>query len=461
MNLQNYIGGAFCPSESKKTFQKLSPFDGSVLAEVAASEAMDVIKAIQAAKKASTGFKETTREQRADLLLKMATELEAVSQEVAYQEALHQGLSAAFVKTNSVDVVVSQLRSVARDLVQPLPANKMVSSVGIVGMIVPWALSLRLLMERLIPALAAGNVVVVKLSELSPITGKIVADLLQKAQVPEGVVNLLQGDAEVGKIIAGHPSIHAVTAVGRSSTLESIAKAGLSQFKKMQLSGSVKNPAIVLAGTDYQSRMPEIMSSFLMGQGQLCWNTSRLFMVESFSKEFLEAMTAYLGSLQPLLSPEGDSPWTPMITSQRRDEVVARIQEGRREHGKILWGGGRLEIPGNYMQPGFMIDLPNCSVLQQDELQGPLFLITAVKYQHEILKWANTSYLAHSAVVWGPEDKLEKITSALEVAQVSQNVWSPALTEPVFGLKQSSFGSPDMQWNGHFYSDVKILTGKG
>ncbi len=419
-----------------------------------------LLELFRRAKKAYAGFKETTREQRAELFMKMATELEASSSEVAYLEALHQGLPASFVKDNSVDVVISLLRSVASDLQRSLPESEIPSPSGIVGIILPWSMSLRLLMERLIPALAAGNVVIVKVSELSPITAKIVGELLEKTQAPEGIVSFLQGDAEVGKIIAGHPSIQAVTAVARSSTLESIARTGLSKFKKMQLSGSVKNPSIVLAGTDFQNMMPEILRSFLLGQGQLCWNTSRLFMVESLCKDFFEIMIGYLESLQPLLSPEGDSPWTPMITLQRRDDILRKIQEGCGEHGKLLWGGEVLEAPGNYVKPGFMIDLPNCSVLQQDELQGPLFLITAVKYQHEILKWANTSFLAHSAVVWGPEDKLEKVVSGLEVAHISQNSWRPGLIEPVFGLKQSSFGNPDMRWHGRFYSDVKILTGR-
>lgn len=459
MELQNFIGGAFVPSDSQKTFAKISPFDGSEIARVTASDAMDVIKAIQMAKKAASVMKELPLSDRAALLLKLASALEEKSSEYAYQEALHQGLPQSFVLEHSLRPAIRILKEVAASLNQPLSAQVLPHPVGLVGIIASWNLSLLLVIERMAPALAAGNVCVVKFSDLSPITAQILGEALQKAEVPAGAVALLQGDAEVGKIVAGHPSIHAVTAVGKTSTMEQIAKAGLSQFKKLQLAGSVKNSSVVLAGTDYQAQMPEILKSFLLGQGQLCWNSSRLFLLESMSAEFIEAMKAYLDKLEPLTDPNGSSPWTPLITAARREELQKKVQEGKSEHGKVLSGGDSGPGSGFHMKPVMMLDLPNCSVLQQDELQGPLFLMTPVKYQHEILKWANTSYLAQSAVVWGPQEKLGKVVSQLDCAQVWLNQWQPNSESNVFGFKQSSFGNPDRAWSGTFYSDVKILTG--
>lgn len=459
MELQNFIGGVFVPSDSQKTFLKLSPFDGSELARVTASDAMDVIKAIQAAKKAAPILKDLSLSDRASLLEKLASALEEKESEYAYQEALHQGLSQSFVLHHSVQPAIRILKEVAGSLKQPLATHVIPQPVGLVGIIASWNLSLLLIIERLAPALAAGNACLVKVSELSPVTILVLGEVLQKANVPAGAVALLQGDAEVGKVIAGHPSIPAVSAVGKTSTIEQIAKAGLSQFKKMQLAGSVKNSAVVLAGTDWQSLMPEILKSFLIGQGQLCWNSSRLFLLESFSEEFIPAMKSYLDKLQPLTDPKGDSPWTPLITATRREELQRKVQEGKSEHGKVLWGGENGPGTGFHMKPVMMLDLPNCSVLQQDELQGPLFLMTPVKYQHEVLKWANTSYLAQSSVVWGPSEKLAKVVSQLDCAQVWLNQWRPNQQGNVFGQKQSSFGNPDMAWFGSFYSDVKILTG--
>ncbi|MBO9668170.1 MAG: aldehyde dehydrogenase family protein, partial [Bdellovibrio sp.] len=116
------------------------------------------------------------------------------------------------------------------------------------------------------------------------------------------------------------------------------------------------------------------------------------------------------------------------------------------------------ESNGNFARPTFMIDLPNCSEMQQDDLHGPLFLVAAVKYQHESIKWANTSYLGHSSIVWGPDEKLMKVAGKLESANIWLNSWMNGEAQTTFGMKQSSFGNPDMAWAGSFYSDVKKLT---
>lgn len=459
MELLNFIGGVFTPSTSQNSFEKRSPFDGSLLATVAASDAMDVIRSLQAARKASSGLRESSREERAATLLRMAQALEEKTPDYAFLEALHQGLPQSFVIENNLKVAIRILRETAKSLQVPLPESTQAQATGIIGIITSWCLSLRLVMERLAPALAAGNVCIIKISEQSPITAQILGEVLQKAGVPEGAVNILQGDGEVGKVIAGHPGIQAISAVGNSKTIEGIAKAGVSQFKKLQLSGSVKNNALILSGFDCSEEMPELLRSFLLGQGQMCWNTSRLFLLESMASECHEALKAKVQKMEPLLSPSGESLWTPLISATQVAEVERRIQEGRAEHGKLLCGGDRLDHGGFFVKPAWMFDLSNCSVLQQDELQGPLFLLTSVKYQHEMVKWVNTSYLAHSAVVWGPEEKLEKVTSALDVSQVWLNTWMRGQHLHIEGHKQSFFGNPDMRWSGSFYSDVKFLTG--
>ncbi|WP_413569428.1 aldehyde dehydrogenase family protein [Bdellovibrio sp. HCB117] len=458
MELSNFIGGEFIPAESKNTFSKFNPFTGEVLAQVSSSDAMDVIKALQIAKKAATSFKDSSLEQRATYLRSLAQALQEDADHIAYEEALHQGLPHAFVLKNSVEVSIRILQETAESLLQSQDPQKLFQPSGIVGIITAWSCSLRLIVERLAPALAAGNVVLVKVSEHSPITVKVLGEALQKAQIPAGVINLLQGNAEVAQIIAGHPSIRAVTAAGKTSTLEAIAKTALPQFKKLQLSGGAKNPSAILADTDYKNLLPEILRPFLMGQGQMCWNISRLFVLESFAPDFLEAVKNYFADLKPLKDPRGNESWTPLISQNSVSGIDEKIKFGVSEHGKVFVGG-KAEGAGYFYKPTVMLDLPNCSILQQDELHGPLLLITPVKYQHEIQKWANTSYVAHSSVVWGPAEKVMKVAAALDTAHVWVNSWMNGETTTIFGHKQSSFGNLDMSWNGSFYSDVKKLAG--
>lgn len=459
MELLNFIGGEFIPSESKRTFLKKSPFNGQALTEVTASDAMDVVKALQVAKKAAPSWSATSRLDRAQLLLSLAEYFEANKARIALEEAQYQGLPQTFVESNCLHPVMTLLKVTAQSLQSELPAEVLVQPSGLVGIITSWCLSLSLVMERLVPALAAGNVCLVKVSEHSPITGKIIGEALQFVKAPAGLVNLLQGTGEVAQVIAGHPSIRAVTAVGNNTTLTSIAKVALTNFKKIQLSGSVKNSSIILADVDFREAMPEILKPFLVGQGQLCWNISRIFVLESIATDFIEAAREYLASLSPLLSPEGTSDWTPMITEEDVKKVEKNISVAVSEHGKILCGGKPHPGQGYFVQPTVMLDLPNCSTLQQDELEGPLLLVTPVKYQHEALKWANNTYLGHSGIVWGSQEKAAKVCSQFEVARIWQNSWMNGEGTTIFGLKQSSFGNPDMSWFGSFYSDVKKMAG--
>ncbi|WP_413576965.1 aldehyde dehydrogenase family protein [Bdellovibrio sp. HCB290] len=457
MEIQNFVSGEFKASGNQKTFTKFSPFDNSELARVSESDAMDVILSLQSSKKALAAFETSTHEQRAEILNKLADHFEKHAQEIAYSEALHQGLPKNFVLKNSVQVAIAILRATAADLLKPLPAGIGVKATGLVGIITPWSMSLRMVTERLAPALAAGNAVIVKVSEHSPVTSIILGEAFKAIELPVGLVQVLNGGADVAQIIAGHPAIRAITAAGKSTTMEAIAKAALPQMKKIQLSGGAKNAAIVLSDFDFKNRMAEIVEPFLLGQGQMCWNMTRLFVLESFAKEFNEELKSYLTQLKPLTSPEGNAVWTPLISKDRAEILNQKTQFGISEHGKVL-AQTEAETTGNFVKPTFMVDLPNCSVMQQDELSAPLFLITAVKYQHEAVKWTNTSYLAHSAIVWSTEEKFLKVAEKLEVGQVSLNSWMEHLQNPVVGIKQSSFGNMDMTWSGSFNSDVKKLT---
>lgn len=467
MDFLNYINGVFVPAQSQAQFVKLSPFDGTVLGHVAQSDAIDLVLSLASSKKAVTASEKFSRSDRAQWLLGIAYELEKNAEELSLHEALHQGLPQSFVLENSVLVSARVFRHVAQDLLSKSQADEantnlkfsQASAVGLIGVIAPWTLSLRVIAERLAPALAAGNAVIIKVSEQSPITGKILGEILTKAGVPAGLVNILQGKAEVAQAIAGHPSIRGISAVGRASTAEAVAKAAWTQFKKLQIHSGVKNAGLVLGETDFTLLMPEILKPFLLGQGQMGWNVSRLFILESAQAAFIEELKKYLSTIQPLKSPKGDSAWTPMISDEGRQAILEKIKFGQEEHGKIIWGGNLQEGPGFFIQPTVMLDLPNCSVLQQDEIHGPLLLVTPVKYQHEMAKWVNTSYLSQSAVIWGPADKAIKVAQKLDVASVSINSWLGQEETVVVGHKQSFFGIPDYRWDGAFFSEDKKVTG--
>lgn len=456
MEFLNFVNREFVRGSEGKTFPKYSPFDGTILGNVVDSGALDFVTALQGAKKAASTFKNSSYEERAVYLDKIAQHLSDHAAEIAYQEALHQGLSASFVHEISVLSSIEILKSIAADLRGFAPVSEIPASVGVVGIITSWAASLKLVIERMAPALAAGNSVIVKISELSPVTAKIIGEAVLFSGIPAGLVQCLQGKSEIGGLLASHPGIRAISAVGRPSTIESIAKASAPLLKKVQLSGGAKNPCVILASADFEKDLAKILRSFLMGQGQMCWNSSRLFVPEMIVPAFMERARGYLQELQPLADPRGAEVWTPLIETSRAETFTQTIQTAIQEHGKLIVGNEKLN-QGGFVRPALVLDLPQCSVLQQDEVAGPMILVTPVKYQHDAVKWANTSYLGHSAVIWGSTDKVPKVAGQLEVSYVWANSWIDSQTPTILGQKQSSFGSLNMSWRGDFYSDVKKL----
>ena len=458
----NYIDGEFSPGQSKSHFPKFNPFTGEILGNVTASDALDVIRAIQAAKKAQVEFEKWTLEQRAELLLAIADKLSEKIKAYSLQEALHQGLPLQFVLEKSLQHSIHRFRKAAeeaRSLESTRTPEQRFQPTGIISLILSWNLSLRLLSERLAPALAAGNVCLVKVSELSPVTAQIMGEVLSEVQAPKGLVQFIQGrGSEVGALLSAHPSIRAVSFVGKLSNAEKIIQGASPQFKKLQIQSGVKNSIFILNEVDFHHKMPEIMQSFLVGQGQLCWNTSRIFILESLQKEFIAKLSEYFNTLKPATSPEDLSPWLPVISKDVLQQMQVKAQQVKMEEGKLPLGGEGFSTSGFFFRPTVSIDLPNCSELQQEEVCGPLLILTAVKYQHEMLKWANTGYYGHSAVVWAPsEEKALKIAEKIDVGTVSINSWFPE--EFQTGHRQTSFGDSSKSPWERFYSDVKVLTG--
>lgn len=450
----NFIGGNWVPAQGGETLRKVNPFDGSEMGSLPASGPMDVILALQHAKKAQAAFEKISLNDRANLLRRIAAALAGKADQIALLEATHQGLSVEFVRKNSVQAAIAFFERAAVECEQFEGRHGLAQPIGLVSVLTSWCLSLRLVAERVAPALAAGNAVLVKVSELSPVTANILGEALTQAECPVGLVQLLHGcGSQVGSLLAAHPSIRGVSFVGEISRGENLIRAASAQYKKLQLSLGAKNSVFVLADCDFETRMPEILKSFLEGQGQMCWNSSRLFILETMREKFVHAMKVYLETLKPAPSAQEASAWLPVIEPSTLTKLRERRQLAGQEHAKFI-SASAVEAPGFFATPEWTLDLTNCSVLQQDEVHGPLSILTTVKYQHEMVKWANTGYFGHSAVIWGSSEKAHRLAEQLQCSKVWINSWMGDF-DPIEGHKQSSFGSVDFRAFGRFYSDVK------
>lgn len=429
--LLQFIDGQM--AESTGSAQTFLGAEGE-LAHWKCAEEMDVIRALQSAKKFLSKPVAMTLEERLDILKKIKNILVEKSEDWAHQEALYQNLPQSFVLENGFRHVENLIDKNIKALESFSFQKTVLSPTGVMAVITAWPLSFRLVMESLVPSLAAGNAIIVKVSSRSPITAKILQEIAKIAELPAGSLQVLLGEgSRVGAFLAAHPGVRGVSFVGKTKTAESIIKATATQFKKLQLRGSAKNSAIVLPGFK-ESQIQDLLPSFLVAQGQTGWSMSRLLTTESEAPALMEILKSAL--------PKSSFPKT-MSGLQ-----VDLIKKAQQEHAKLL-------LP-DFSGPSFLLDLPNCSDLQQEELQAPVFPIITVKYMHELAKWSNNTSYGNLATIWGDPDKAMKIAEKLEVGGIWVNHWMRSQDESPWGLKQSSFGIPETSATGRFFSDQKL-----
>lgn len=444
-DLSSFLHNGFQTLEAPRPFR--SPFDGSDIAWVQDAGPLQVVQSLAPAKKALEAADALTLADRAVWLESLASALSRKEADFALQEALFEGFPAAFVLEKSIRPVVRLLERTAAEL-RASKEDGLSHRTGLIAVVVGGPLAFRSIGERLVPALAAGNAVLVKAPSSSPVVARLWGELLQKSPVPQGLVQIFVGARDVASLLVSHPSVHGVSFAGRPETLRALLPSTVASLKKTQFSGGVKNGSLIQADADF-AKLPRILEGSLIGAGRLGWGLSRVFVTESRAEEFFSAARAYLETLEPLRGPDGDSPWTPLTPGQA-ERLSSQLRQAGDEKAKVIRRDGGTG-------PVLLRDLTNCSTLQLEELDSPLLIVNTVKYAHEMAKWTNTGDYGFCASVWGGDEAARRLAAKLNVARVWINGWMEG--EGAFaGWRKSFFGNPDFHWRGSFYSDVKTLT---
>jgi acyl-CoA reductase-like NAD-dependent aldehyde dehydrogenase len=463
MHIHSYINNAFYTS-SESQFTKLNPYTSEKLHSVDSCDLMGVVSAIASSNKAFAEWKASTIAERVSLVTKIKNVISENINEYAALEALDQGLPLFFVKEKSLGLAVQSISEQISATQSQKPSDLQFSAVGVLLIVASWNLSLRVIIDRLTPALLAGNSVIVKVSSSSPVTAFVLADILKKAETPVGLVNVIvTNDSEVKKVLVSHPGVRAVSFTGNivssGEILNLINKTSLQSFKKIQISSGTKNSAAVI-GEPTTENFNHIMNSFMLGQGQMAWNSSRLFVVEKHEKEWEEKISAYLSALKPSESIEDTSAWSPCIKKESFDKFDEIKKMALDDKAQLLNAGYSLSDAQkkNFLPAVFTKDMSRCSTLQQDQIHSPFFILSTVKYPFDIPKYSNVSYFGFAAHLWGEREKLYKLAENLDVGLVAYNKSSVDLAGAVMGVKQSGFGLQDFQSFGVFYSNVKKIS---
>lgn len=473
--LENFIGGKFVPPNSGQYLDNVNPSRGQVYSLIPDSDKTDVDQAVQAARQAFPGWSRTTAQQRSDYLRKIARAITENLASLAEAESIDNGKPISLAQTVDIPRSARNFEFFAEAILEFKGEEFRTSAeinnfteytpLGPVGCISPWNLPLYLLTWKIAPALAAGNTVVAKPSEITPMTAYLLSKLVSDAGLPPGVLNIVHGTGpRVGDALVHHPSIRAISFTGSTATGRLISQAAAQSFKRVSLEMGGKNPNIIFADADFDKCLETTVRSTFSNQGQICLCGSRIFIERPIYNKFRDALVAKAKSLRVGDPLDSATEMGALVSKPHFDKVYSFIELAKKEGGKILCGGERLSLPGDlqsgyFLSPTLIEGLPSGSPVNQEEIFGPVGTLIPFDSEEEVLAMANSTKYGLASSVWTRDpQKAQRVAHQLESGIVWVNCWMVRdLRTPFGGVKESGVGREGGQYALRFFSEVKNI----
>lgn len=454
--IANYIEGELIAPKRGKYLDLYNPAIGKVYAKVPDSDSEDVEAAYQAAARAFLGWSNTSITERAEVLAKIADLIEANLDRLARAESVDNGKPFTLAKAVDIPRSASNFRFFAHAITQfATQAHEMTDAInytlrqplGVVGAISPWNLPLYLFTWKISPALAAGNTVVAKPSEVTPMTAYLLSEICTEAGLPKGVLNIVHGDGpKVGAEITRHPGIKAISFTGSTKVGQEIAKVAAPMFKKVSLEMGGKNPNIIFADCNYEKMLETTVRSSFSNQGQICLCGSRIFVESSLYEKFKSDFVKKVQALKVGPPSEDATNIGAIVSKPHYEKVLSYIKLAKEEGGKILTGGEAVFPKGHesgwYIAPTIIEGLAaNCRT-NQEEIFGPVVSIMPFEKEEEALAYANGTDYGLACILWTENiSRANRIAKAIHSGIVWVNTWMLRdLRTPFGGVKSSGVG---------------------
>ncbi|XP_001509667.1 2-aminomuconic semialdehyde dehydrogenase [Ornithorhynchus anatinus] len=475
--LENFIAGKFVPTSSH--LDSFDPSTGEVYCRVPDSGPKEIEAAVLAAKDAFPAWSSKSPLERSQILNKLADLLEQSLEDFAQAESKDQGKTITFARTVDIPRAAYNFRFFASSVLHHTTECTQMDSmscmhytvrtpVGIAGLISPWNLPLYLLTWKIAPAIAMGNTVIAKPSEMTSVTAWMLCKLLNKAGIPAGVVNVVFGRGpQVGEALVSHPEVPLISFTGSTLTAERIMQQSAPYCKKLSLELGGKNPAIIFEDANLDECIATTVRSSFANQGEICLCTSRIFVQRSIYKDFLKRFVIATKQWKVGLPSDPAASMGALISKEHLQKVRNYVRKARDGGAQILCGEGvdTLNLPvrnqkGYFMLPTVIADIKDESSCMQEEIFGPVTCVVAFDTEEEVIRRANSVKYGLAATVWSSHvDRVHRVAKRLQSGLVWANCWLiRELNLPFGGMKASGIGREGMKDSYEFFTEVKTIT---
>jgi aminomuconate-semialdehyde/2-hydroxymuconate-6-semialdehyde dehydrogenase len=473
IRLQNFINGELLAPVKGQYIDNYEPATGKVYGEIPNSTEEDVELAVQAAEKAFPIWSNMTNEERGAIMMRISLGIEKRMDEFVAAESRDNGKPLSLAAHVDIPRAVSNFHFFATAVehfaseshyMEGMGINYTTRKpIGVVGCISPWNLPLYLFSWKIAPALASGNCVVAKPSEITPYTAYLLSEVVKESGMPAGVLNIVHGLGQnAGDAIVKHPKIKAISFTGGTKTGEYIARTAGPMFKKLSLELGGKNPNIIFADCDFDEMLKTTVRSSFANQGQICLCGSRIFIERSIYDKFKTAFVDRVNQLTVSNPSDPNAKMGAVVSKPHMEKVLSYIDLAKEEGGTILTGGKRviLDAPyneGYYIAPTVIEGLSYDCRTNQEEIFGPVVTLTPFDTEEEVLMMANSTQYGLSATIWTSDLKrAHRTADKVHAGIVWINSWLVRdLRTPFGGVKASGVGR-EGGWEAlRFFTEAK------
>lgn len=451
----NYINGEFRAPNGGGFLDNYNPATGSVYSQIPDSDASDVEAAVAAAKAAFPSWSALTRDERSQHMLNVSKRITERLDELAEAESTDNGKPLWLAKRVDIPRASDNFKFFATAILHDSSElhdtdgkylnYTLRQPIGVAGCISPWNLPLYLFTWKIAPALASGNTVVAKPSEVTPMTAFLLSQICDEVGFPKGVLNIVHGlGGKVGAAMTEHPDVPIISFTGGTETGKTIARTAAPMFKKLSLELGGKNPNIIFDDCDLDEALKTSLNSSFANQGQICLCGSRIYVQRGIYAEFKTKFVELVKEMKVGNPKLADVKLGAVVSKAHFDKILSYIELAKEEGGTVLCGGKEADtdMSGWFIEPTVIEGLPETCRTNQEEIFGPVVTIQPFDTEEEVLSYANGTKYGLASTIWTSNlTKAHRVAAQLHTGIVWVNCWLVRdLRTPFGGVKQSGVG---------------------